>query len=182
VSAPIPARHPWPTHSPIRLLLDTPTLEGAACKGQAPLWDGHLDTPETPQARRERHQQALEICRTCPVKRACLERRRAYPSLGDGVWGGRLFETTPTQTCHYRACARVFTAVASRRYCTPRCRELAAAERSPRRAQTQRALPGLTHCQHCGTELTAEQRAKNMRNCSPRCGHHHSARVKDQVA
>lgn len=30
-----------------------------------------------------------------------------------------------------------------------------------------RDLPGLTHCQACGKRLTAEQRAKLARNCSP---------------
>lgn len=144
MSTAIPAHHCL-----ANLLVGAPSLQGAACTGRAPLWDGDLDAPETPQARRERHQKALQLCHRCPVQQACREHRRTHPALGDGVWGAHLFESTPTRSCRYRGCGREFTALAHQRYCSPRCRRLDAAQHPPQ-PQTHTRLPALSHCQHCG--------------------------------
>ena len=62
----------------------------AACRGLDPepwFHDGPANTP-----RRERlTRQAIRVCATCPVQRACLEDALATPERsfeGTGIWGG----------------------------------------------------------------------------------------------
>ncbi|MBX9147752.1 WhiB family transcriptional regulator [Rhodococcus qingshengii] len=78
--------------SPALSILVDPRLHGAACQGQAPLFDDRLDRgdhdPEPESERAERHHQARKICLTCPVRSAC--ELAALDHESSGIWNGRL--------------------------------------------------------------------------------------------
>lgn len=73
-------------------ILVDPLLDGAACKGKAPLFDDRLDREdhdaEPEKERAERHHQARKICLTCPVRSACES--SALDHEASGIWNGRL--------------------------------------------------------------------------------------------
>ncbi|AYB70432.1 WhiB family transcription factor [Mycobacterium phage Moostard] len=72
-------------------LADFPSLPGALCKGHE---DPDLWHPGPGAGGRNRRDQAIAICKQCPVKAACLEyalewdRDHAYLDRVQGVWGG----------------------------------------------------------------------------------------------
>ncbi|MGH2810522.1 MAG: WhiB family transcriptional regulator [Actinomycetota bacterium] len=59
----------------------------ASCKGMDPILFFGPENPESVKEKRDREEEAKEVCYTCPVKRECLEyalaAREAY-----GIWGG----------------------------------------------------------------------------------------------
>lgn len=77
---------------PALSILVDPRLDGAACKGKAPLFDDRLDREdhdaEPEKERAERHHQARKICLTCPVRSACES--SALDHEASGIWNGRL--------------------------------------------------------------------------------------------
>ncbi|MGH3825961.1 MAG: WhiB family transcriptional regulator [Pseudonocardiaceae bacterium] len=93
-TATLPGR---PTRVPdlARVLLGGPELRGAACAARAPLWDDRVSGRETGRDRTDRHRAAITICHSCPVRVPCLERRLEDPTLGAGVYGGRVFRREP---------------------------------------------------------------------------------------
>ncbi|MFC9549835.1 WhiB family transcriptional regulator [Rhodococcus sp. NPDC056960] len=82
---------PWKAGSPPKSpqlivgLVDA-RLEGAACRGRAPLFDDRVDG-ETDQDRILRHRYAVNICSHCPVIRACQAAADDHHS--EGIWSGR---------------------------------------------------------------------------------------------
>ncbi|PFW99799.1 Transcriptional regulator WhiB [Nocardia farcinica] len=63
-------------------------LVGAACAGQAPLFDAEVPG-EDDDARRYRLDAAARICRSCPVLVECNAVARELGRLAVGVWAGR---------------------------------------------------------------------------------------------
>lgn len=64
-------------------------LDGAACRGRAPLFDAEIDG-ESSDERDERHETTQRICRTCSVLNACMSTIATLPPRTDGVWAGVL--------------------------------------------------------------------------------------------
>lgn len=121
-------RQLWgPSRGLLGLMLSGPDLMGAACAGpQAYLFDDRQDKEtgaESVTARRQRHAQAMRICRQeCPVRLECLAGRLADESLGTGIFGGQLFEPAPySKVC---PCGVAFTTTSrQQRYHEPACRD-----------------------------------------------------------
>lgn len=73
------------------VLREVPLLDGAACSGRGPMWDGGSLPGEDDQARDVRHQRAAEVCQQCPALMACEELASRYSGRAlTGVWAGRL--------------------------------------------------------------------------------------------
>lgn len=70
-------------------LLDLgPDLGGvAACRGMAPTFDDEVPG-ETAAERVARHHEAVGVCTTCPVNRACAAARHQLGRDAGGVWAG----------------------------------------------------------------------------------------------
>lgn len=65
-----------------------PDLGGqAACAGLAPMHDAELPG-ETDEQRQARHHQAIAVCVTCTVQRACAVARAELGRDAAGVWAG----------------------------------------------------------------------------------------------
>lgn len=77
----------WPAIPGLFAALADPRLEGAACAGQAPLFDRDV-AGETAAEQSARHTAAARICRGCPVQSACAD--AAQEQTADGIWGARL--------------------------------------------------------------------------------------------
>jgi hypothetical protein len=142
------------------VLLQGPTLSGAACAGtDAYLWDDRLDQspPETAQARDERHQRAIETCRGCPVRARCLQNRLTNPAFARdrGVFGGQVFDTTAGRKC---PCGEPLPEDASpqRRWCSQKCWKA-----------TRKAPVVERRCDHCGNQFTTNQ--DKQRFCNRTC-------------
>lgn len=173
------------TTSPRTVFLG-PDLPRAACKGLAPLFDRTIPH-ETPHERDERHHQAIRVCRRCPERVDCLTARLTNPGLkrDTGVFGGQVFDTTitPTRKSACDHCGNPFTTKQpTQRFCTPTCRDRYRGICENNRKPVTTALPGLTHCQGCGTRLAVEQTAAGRRNCSKTCRNRASDRRAAQVA
>lgn len=142
-----------------------PELPGAACKGRGGLWDDCADG-ESPSQRAGRHEHAIEICGTCPVRAACLRARFENPRLlGAGVWGGRHFSSRKRECRPCQRCGAL-TPTGKSNYCDP-CRETVVAEHiESQRGQHRVALPGLRRCQGCDQPLKGDPK---RRNCSTTC-------------
>lgn len=86
------------------VLLGDPVVEAAhaklaegpppACRGRAAMWDLSVEG-ETTAERRQRHREAIAVCRDCPLRRECAEMARAMP-YAEGVWGGEVFRRRPS--------------------------------------------------------------------------------------
>lgn len=196
------------------VLLTGPPLPGAACAGtDAHLWDDRLDQtpPESPTARDQRHQLAIETCQKCPVRAECLQKRLNDPTLGKGVFGGQVFDSDP----HVRKCpcGQPLPEGSSpqRKWCSEKCWK--ATQKAPvvqrccdhcggqfttnqtrqrfctrpcrdryRGSRTTRPhLPGLANCQVCDTPIPPAQTAIGRRNCSTNC-RKRAAERRQQVA
>ncbi len=73
-------------------------LDGAACRGRAPLFDLDVDG-ESSDERDERHETAQRICGTCSVLKACTSLVPDLPPRTDGIWAGHLLTgRTPRPT------------------------------------------------------------------------------------
>ncbi|MGH3882880.1 MAG: hypothetical protein ACRDRC_05685 [Pseudonocardiaceae bacterium] len=158
---------PAPRQPPPAAGITGPDLPHAACKGQVPtlgpLWDDRV-SGEIPDERTTRHQQATAICRTCPELNACHQARITDPTLGAGIWGGRLFG--PGRAC---PCGEPIptSAPAFHTYCGPRCRE--AANRPPK------TTPRTGRCDHCRDTYVTHQ--PRQRFCSHDCRRQWQRRV-----
>lgn len=163
MTATIPGTHLWPADPPdlSTVLLTGPDLRGAACAGpHAHLWDDALDgyqrRRENDTNRAERHQSAIDTCRECPVLEQCLQARFDDPTLGAGVYGGRLFGPDNRRACR---CGNPIDAGANptRKHCSDPCRT---------RANHHRATERHVTCL-CGTVFTTHQ--PRQRLCSDPC-------------
>lgn len=66
-----------------------PPMPGAACRGQAPNFDGEIDG-ETAAQRRVRLAYAARVCDRCPVRERCRLIADELPrGLRSGVWSAR---------------------------------------------------------------------------------------------
>ncbi|MBF6536863.1 WhiB family transcriptional regulator [Nocardia farcinica] len=78
----------WPTVRELAADLADERLVGAACAGQAPLFDAEVPG-EDDNDRRYRLDAAARICRSCPVLAECNAVARELGRLAVGVWAGR---------------------------------------------------------------------------------------------
>ncbi|MBF6233956.1 WhiB family transcriptional regulator [Nocardia farcinica] len=78
----------WPTVRELAADLADPRLVGAACAGQAPLFDAEVPG-EDDNDRRYRLDAAAQICRSCPVLAECNAVAHELDHLAVGVWAGR---------------------------------------------------------------------------------------------
>ncbi len=79
----------WPTIRALVADLADPRLSGAACAGQAPLFDAEVPG-ETETARADRWSAAVRICRRCPVRADCTIVAAELGRSVTGVWAGQV--------------------------------------------------------------------------------------------
>jgi len=72
-------------------------LDGAACRGRAPLFDLDVDG-ESSEERDDRHETAQRICRTCSVLDTCRSTIATLPPRTEGVWAGHLHTGSAART------------------------------------------------------------------------------------
>ncbi|MGB3699312.1 MAG: WhiB family transcriptional regulator [Gordonia sp. (in: high G+C Gram-positive bacteria)] len=71
-----------------KVFFDLPKLDGARCVGRHALFDPR-GVDEEPEAARQRHEQAVELCRRCPVIEQCATFTSSERDVGQ-VRAGRM--------------------------------------------------------------------------------------------